>query len=510
MDPEKKPITPGDLLRGASQNSDAKNPHEDEPQVYNVMPRLTHKSAAAQPAVQVSDTSLADNSIEGLASQTPVSTPLLKYLKIFILVAAVAGLAFASYRFGPKYYKQLFGDKNSTNQDLVQNSDQNAQSASTPEPPPSNVNALPVEWLKKYFGAEKCDAEKETECGPQADPDLDGMSNLEESQQNTDPNNADSDGDGLSDGDEVYVFSSNPLKKYSFDDPQYSDSDYLKGGYDLNTTQLATESKLLEIKSRMQEKGLHPPTITTLGDALRKIYDFGDKTIPILPIQATSTPSSTPDQALSGLETTPEAQQDRDAQRTTTIKNIGIGLVKYYETNNAYPKTTNFKEMYDSIRVFMKIATNPQDPVNKEPYVYAYTSNEAGNDFTLSFYSEVVKQLIKKHAADAQKDKITEEAAILDDQRMNDLKRLQTALLLYSTKQSAGNQNDVFPSVEKYKTELLANGDISDIPRDPKTLKDYEYKVSDTFDTFTVKAVLDNPPNGSTGYLCNQLDCDYY
>lgn len=46
---------------------------------------------------------------------------------------------------------------------------------------------------------------------PSEDPDRDGLTNLQEYQLDTNPNNPDSDGDGLTDGDEVNKYHTNPL-----------------------------------------------------------------------------------------------------------------------------------------------------------------------------------------------------------------------------------------------------------------------------------------------------------
>ena len=59
----------------------------------------------------------------------------------------------------------------------------------------SDTNGLPCWWELQYFG--------KTGVDPNADPDGDGLSNLQEYQWGTDPNNPDTDGDGLSDGFEV-------------------------------------------------------------------------------------------------------------------------------------------------------------------------------------------------------------------------------------------------------------------------------------------------------------------
>jgi len=60
------------------------------------------------------------------------------------------------------------------------------------------------------------------------DPDNDGLTNLQEYQEGTDPHNSDTDGDGLSDGDEVNTHGTDPLNADS-------DGDWLSDFEELNT-----------------------------------------------------------------------------------------------------------------------------------------------------------------------------------------------------------------------------------------------------------------------------------
>jgi hypothetical protein len=68
----------------------------------------------------------------------------------------------------------------------------------------SDHNGLPDDWERLYFGHIGVD--------PTADPDTDGLSNLEEYKAGTNPLRADTDGDGLNDGDEVKAYHTDPLQ----------------------------------------------------------------------------------------------------------------------------------------------------------------------------------------------------------------------------------------------------------------------------------------------------------
>ena len=66
--------------------------------------------------------------------------------------------------------------------------------------------------------------------GEPIDSDSDNLSGSQEQAYNTDPDNWDTDGDGLSDGDEVFIWKSNPLLPDT-DGDTYSDGDEVKNGY---------------------------------------------------------------------------------------------------------------------------------------------------------------------------------------------------------------------------------------------------------------------------------------
>ncbi len=243
-----------------------------------------------------------------------------------------------------------------------------------------------------------------------------------------------------------------------------------------------------------------------MGDSLLNLYNFSQTNTRDSGNSASTTPTHNP---LDGLETSVEAKQDRDTQRSTTIKNVAIALVKYYADKKAYPSHTDFSKMYTEVKIYSRVAINPLDPINKDKFVYTYKPENNSQDFTLSFFSETQNLVIKTRSADGKKYIEQDQSAIYDDQRKTNLETLRSALLLYSSQHISGNLEYVFPTAEQLQTALVPKL-ISEIPKDPKNNEAYDYQVSEDFQSFTLKTLLDAPPVGKSGFLCNQEECRVY
>lgn len=486
-------------------NDNLSGPSETQNVFYNVLP----KQRAVGPLINSLDDQTGAKVVSSPSSETPFQLsdatvaagwPVLPRRAIIagaivILVMILGIVGFMLYR-----------NRQKAEPAPEQTPPANTASPETQNPPAtSQVEGVttPRDWQQRFFNNEIC--QTAAACGDAADPDHDGLTNLEEYTYSADPNNADSDGDGLADGDEVHVFGGSPLNKRTANNANYNDANNAAGGYNPQNNKVYTDQELIDVKSKVKQFGLHQPTISALGENALTRYDFVESS-------GTSNPSSAPQVNLpSSLDRSPQAVLDRDTQRLTTVRKVGAALIKYKNDHKGFPKSADFLSMVNEIRPYLTVATNPVDPVNISPFVYGYLISQTAQDFTIAYYSESQNQLIKFTAPDAEKSASLENANLNDDERVRDLESLKSALLIYSEAHRPvnANINFVFPPVKSYKTELSPKY-LTAIPTDPKTGKDYEYTVSQQFDSFTLKAILDNPPTGTTGYQCTQEQCQNF
>ncbi len=136
----------------------------------------------------------------------------------------------------------------------------------------NSATKLPITWLRQKFISPDVDAEGNClnviKCGENADPDNDGLTNIEEYNYGTDPLNPDTDNDGLSDGDEIYIYFTDPMKADS-DVDTYTDGQELTSCTDpisILTSKIAA-ARLTQISSSASLKPIHQASILTLRAA---------------------------------------------------------------------------------------------------------------------------------------------------------------------------------------------------------------------------------------------------
>src|SRR5205085_12520175 len=98
---------------------------------------------------------------------------------------------------------------------------------------------------------------------PFEDPDRDGLTNLQEFTAGTDPNKADSDGDGLNDGDEVNKYHTNPLLADT-------DGDGIPDSVEIQTGTNPLDAKSYDLKKATATSTVTPPSFSLAASAVNQ------------------------------------------------------------------------------------------------------------------------------------------------------------------------------------------------------------------------------------------------
>jgi hypothetical protein len=131
-----------------------------------------------------------------------------------------------------------------------------------------NATSIPASWLQQKFfnnGLKDGACQNQAICGESADPDNDGLVNLDEYNYDIDPLNDDTDNDGISDGNEIKIYLTNP-KESDSDNDKVSDGEELVNCYDPISiaTSKMSPSKLNNIASNANLYPLRDKTKKTL------------------------------------------------------------------------------------------------------------------------------------------------------------------------------------------------------------------------------------------------------
>jgi hypothetical protein len=213
-------------------------------------------------------------------------------IALLLLVGLVATLGFLAWRQGQNVDKSgnisLNSSSTYTNSENNSNNSSSSVSSSSSRsiaitfndpngPKPSDVakktseTAVNDDFIKKYFAdsyKEGTGCTNQDVCGVQVDNDKDGFTNIDEFNYQSNPTKADTDDDGISDGDEVNVYGIDPTKNDSTNS-QIQDFVKLKVCNDpafrfTNLSNKLSEDRKKALNQNITKFKLHEPTITSL------------------------------------------------------------------------------------------------------------------------------------------------------------------------------------------------------------------------------------------------------
>lgn len=182
-----------------------------------------------QPSPQVSDATQMQSPMkneQNYPTKGPGMAKILMFIGIGLLILVLLGIG------GWYLFSNIMGDKQEVvpaQQNTFDDFDPNPTTTTEPEEEDDAVVTTTDQDQQQEPPTDQ-EIDNTLIFGEPTDTDGDGLDDIREGDIGTDPNNWDSDGDGLSDGDEVIIWKTDPLNPDT-DGDTYNDGDEVKNGF---------------------------------------------------------------------------------------------------------------------------------------------------------------------------------------------------------------------------------------------------------------------------------------
>lgn len=185
-------------------------------------------------------------------------------------------------------------------------------------PLPSTPEATPMPATPDPATAVPATPAPEPTIDPTLDSDGDGLTDVEEARLGTDPNNPDTDDDGISDGDEVNVWGSDPLNPDTDDDLLYDGGELI---YETNLLDPDTDGDFLSDGSEVYIYKTDPTNPDTDGDGIPDGVEVYNGTDPL-------DPNDPPPAAAPAVPAEPPVDSDGDGLTDAQESQFGTNSAK--------------------------------------------------------------------------------------------------------------------------------------------------------------------------------------
>lgn len=233
--PANLPTEPEDMFAGVSEGAEAAPPKMPDALSSGMLKRKvaeTAETSVTAPALQAEETEAA----ESVMALSRTSQPILgKVLVAILILAALGGGGWGGFWIYARYIAKPRPAVPAA-QGTAPTITPAAVTLPAPETPVS-APAVPAPASGEPLVSETPTSTITTKIkndailfGEPVDSDKDGLDDVREKEIGSDPNNSDTDGDGLNDGDEVLAWKTNPLNPDT-DGDSYLDGAEVKNGY---------------------------------------------------------------------------------------------------------------------------------------------------------------------------------------------------------------------------------------------------------------------------------------